>query len=79
MRGMSTEIRPRRYAAVATWSFKRLLRSHGEEPWKIVTNELSRATERGMRKFKSIGRALRFLDVYAGCAATSPWMGSSGV
>ena len=77
--------------------FKRLLRSHGSEPRKIVTDKLrsygvahrelmpdvihsteqyennraeqsherTRVRERGMRKFKSVGQAQRFLGAHA--------------
>ena len=83
--------------AAAKRFFKRLLRSHGDEPRKIVTDKLrsygvahrellpdvihdtskyannraeqshepTRVRERGMRRFKSVKRAQRFLGVHA--------------
>jgi len=83
--------------AAAKRFFKRLLRSHGEEPRKIVTDKLrsycvahreimpdvirdtsryannkaelshqpTRVRERGMRRFKSIDQAQRFLTVHS--------------
>ena len=86
-----------RDGATAKRFFKRLLRSHGDEPRKIVTDKLrsygvahrelipesihvtdryannraeqsheaTRVRERGMRKFKSVGQAQRFVTVHA--------------
>ena len=88
---------PKRDGAAAKRFFKRLLRNHGGEPRKIVTDKLrsygvahrelipetihvtdryannraeqshesTRVRERGMRRFKSIGQAQRFLGVHA--------------
>ena len=90
-------LQARRDGATARRFFKRLLRSHGSEPRKIVTDklrsygvahrelipeaihvtdqyannraeqshELTRARERGMRKFKSIKQAQCFLGAHA--------------
>jgi putative transposase len=90
-------LQKRRYGATAKCFFKRLLRSHGGEPRKIVTDKLrsysaahrelipesihstkqyennraeqsheaTRVRERGMRKFKSMRQAQRFLDAHA--------------
>ena len=90
-------LQARRDGATAKRFFKRLLRSNGGEPRKIVTDKLrsygvahreliseaihstelyennrveqsheaTRARERGMRKFKSIRQARRFLDAHA--------------
>ncbi|MFT4520244.1 MAG: putative transposase [Halioglobus sp.] len=90
-------LQKRRYGATAKRFFKRLLRSHGGEPRKIVTDKLrsysaahrelipesihstkqyennraeqsheaTRVRERGMRKFKSMRQAQRFLDAHA--------------
>lgn len=90
-------LQARRDGAAAKRFFKRLLRSHGVEPRKIVTDKLrsygvahrelipdtirstqqyennraeqsheaTRVRERGMRKFKSVGQAQRFLSVHA--------------
>ncbi len=90
-------LQARRDGAAAKRFFKRLLRSHGEEPRKIVTDKLrsygvarrelipdtihstqqyennraeqsheaTRVRERGMRKFKSIRQAQRFLGTHA--------------
>ncbi len=90
-------LQARRDGATAKRFFKRLLRSNGGEPRKIVTDKLrsygvahrelipeaihstelyennrveqsheaTRAQERGMRKFKSIRQAQRFLDAHA--------------
>jgi putative transposase len=90
-------LQARRDGAAAKRFFKRLLRSHGGEPRKIVTDKLrsygvahrelipetihsteqyennraeqsheaTRVRERGMRKFKSVGQAQRFLGVHA--------------
>ena len=90
-------LQARRDGATAKRFFKRLLRSNGGEPRKIVTDKLrsygvahrelipeaihstelyennrveqsheaTRARERGMRKFKSIRQAQRFLDAHA--------------
>jgi len=87
----------KRDGAAAKRFFKRLLRSHGREPRKIVTDKLrsygvvhrelmpeiihstqqcennraeqsheaTRVRERGMRKFKSVGQAQRFLVAHA--------------
>ncbi len=54
--------------------FKRLLRNHGGEPRKIVTDKLrsygvsheaTRIRERGMRRSKSVRQAQRFLGAHA--------------
>jgi putative transposase len=90
-------LQAKRDGAAAKRFFKRLLRSHGGEPRKIVTDKLrsygiahrelipeaihsteqyennraeqsheaTRVRERGMRKFKSLGQAQRFLGVHA--------------
>lgn len=90
-------LQARRDGATAKRFFKRLLRSNGGEPRKIVTDKLrsygvahrelipeaihstelyennrveqsheaTRVRERGMRKFKSIRQAQRFLDAHA--------------
>jgi putative transposase len=90
-------LQKRRDAKAAKRFFRRLLRSHGGEPRKIVTDKLrsygvahrelipesihdtsqyannraelshqpTRVRERGMRKFKSIRQAQRFLNVHA--------------
>jgi putative transposase len=90
-------LQARRDGAAAKRFFKRLLRSHGAEPIKIVTDKLcsygvahrelipeaihttqqyannrteqsheaTRVRERGMRRFKSVGQARRFLGVHA--------------
>ena len=90
-------LQARRDGAAAKRFFQRLLRSHGSEPRKIVTDKLrsygvahrelmpdvihdtsqyannraelshqpTRVRERGMRRFKSIGQAQRFLGVHA--------------
>ena len=90
-------LQARRDGAAAKRFFKRLLRSHGDEPRKIVTDKLrshgvaqrvlmpdvihsteqyennraeqshepTRVRERGMRKFKSIKQAQRFLNAHA--------------
>ena len=90
-------LQPKRDATAAKRFFKRLLRSHGSEPRKIVTDKLrsypvahrelmpgtihstqqyennraeqshetTRVRERGMRKFKSVGQAQRFLGAHA--------------
>ena len=87
----------RRNGAVAKRFFKRLLRNHGSEPRKIVTDKLrsygvahrelmpevihstqqyennraeqsheaTRVRERGMRRFKSVKQAQRFVTVHA--------------
>ena len=89
-------LQARRDGAVAKRFFKRLLRSHGSEPRKIVTDKLrsygvahrelipesvhdtsqyannraeqshepTRVRERGMRRFKSVGQAQRFLGAH---------------
>jgi putative transposase len=90
-------LQAKRDGAAAKRFFKRLLRSHGGEPRKIVTDKLrsygvahrelipeaihstkqygnnraeqsheaTRVRERGMRKFKSVGQAQRFLGPHA--------------
>jgi putative transposase len=90
-------LQAKRDGAAAKRFFKRLLRSHGGEPRKIVTDKLqsygvahrevipeaihsteqyennraeqsheaTRVRERGMRKFKSVGQAQRFLGTHA--------------
>ena len=90
-------LQAKRDGAAAKRFFKRLLRSHGGEPRKIVTDKLrsygvahrelipeaihdtsqyannraeqsheaTRVRERGMRKFKSVRQARRFLGVHA--------------
>ena len=90
-------LQTKRDGAAAKRFFKRLLRSHGGEPRKIVTDKLrsygvahrelmpdvihsseqyennraeqsheaTRVRERGMRKFKSVGQAQRFLGTHA--------------
>ena len=90
-------VQEKRDGAAAKRFFKRLLRSHGSEPRKIVTDKLrsygvahrelmpdvihstdryennraeqshenTRVRERGMRRFKSVGQAQRFLGVHA--------------
>ena len=90
-------LQARRDGAAAKRFFKRLLRSHGSEPRKIVTDRLrgygvahreliteaihvtdqyannraeqthepTRVRERGMRKFKSVGQAQRFVTAHA--------------
>ena len=90
-------LQARRDGAAAKRFFRRLLRSHGDEPRKIVTDKLrsygvahrevipeaihdnarhannraeqshesTRVRERGMRKFKSVGQAQRFLGAHA--------------
>ena len=90
-------LQARRDGAAAKRFFKRLLRSHGEEPRTIVTDKLlsycvahreimpdvnrdtsryannkaelshqpTRVRERGMRRFKSINQAQRFLTVHS--------------
>jgi putative transposase len=90
-------LQARRDGAAAKRFFRRLLRSHGGEPRKIVTDKLrsyqvahrelipdaihdtsqyannraeqsheaTRVRERGMRKFKSVRQAQRFLGVHA--------------
>ena len=90
-------LQAKRDGAAAKRFFKRLLRSHGEEPRKIVTDklrsygaahrelfpetvhstqqyennraeqshEVTRVRERGMRKFKSVKQAQRFLGAHA--------------
>lgn len=90
-------LQAKRDGATAKRLFRRLLRSHGTEPRKIVTNKLrsygvahrelmpetihsteqyennraeqsheaTRVRERGMRRFKSVGQAQRFLGVHA--------------
>ena len=90
-------LQTKRDGATAKRFFKRLLRSHGDEPRKIVTDKLrsygvahrelipetihstkryeniraeqsheaTRVRERGMRKFKSVVQAQRFVTVHA--------------
>ena len=90
-------LQAKRDGAAAKCFFKRLLRSHGDEPRNIVTDKLrsygvadrehipsvihyisqyannrveqsheaTRVRERGMRKFKSVSQAQRFLDGHA--------------
>jgi len=90
-------LQAKRDGAAAKRFFKRLLRSHGDEPRKIVTDKLrsygvahrelipetihsteqyennraeqsheaTRVRERGMRKFKSVRQAQRFLGAHA--------------
>ncbi len=90
-------LQARRNGAAAKRFFKRLLRSHGGEPRKIVTDKLrsygvahrelipdtihctqqyennraeqsheaTRVRERGMRRFKSMRQAQRFVDTHA--------------
>jgi putative transposase len=90
-------LQAKRDGAAAKRFFKRLLRSHGGEPRKIVTDklrsygvahrelmpetihstkqyennraaqshEVTRVRERGMRKFKSVGQAQRFVSAHA--------------
>jgi putative transposase len=90
-------LQARRDGAAAKRFFKRLIRKHGEEPRKIVTDklrsygvahrellpetvhrtkqyennrveqshEVTRVRERGMRKFKSIKQAQRFVTAHA--------------
>ena len=90
-------LQAKRDSAAANRFFRRLLRSHGCEPRKIVTDKLrsygvahrelipetihstkqyennraeqsheaTRVRERGMRKFKSVGQAQRFLGAHA--------------
>jgi putative transposase len=90
-------LQAKRDGATAKRFFRRLLRSHGSEPRKIVTDKLrsygvarrelipetihstvqyennraeqsheaTRVRERGMRKFKSVRQARRFLGVHA--------------
>ena len=90
-------LQTKRDGAAAKRFFRRLLRSHGDEPRKIVTDKLrsydvarrelmpdvihdnsqyannraeqsheaTRVRERGMRKFKSVKQAQRFLGAHA--------------
>ena len=90
-------LQAKRDGAAAKRFFKRLLRSHGGEPRRIVTDKLrsygvahrelvpetvhstqqyennraeqsheaTRVRERGMRKFKSVGQAQRFVTAHA--------------
>jgi putative transposase len=90
-------LQAKRDGATAKRFFRRLLRSHGGEPRKIVTDKLrsygvahrelipeaihstkqyennraeqshesTRVRERGMRRFKSVGQAQRFLGAYS--------------
>ena len=95
--GVDVYLQARRDGAAAKRFFKRLLRSHGGEPRKIVTDRLrsytvahrevtpdaihvtdqyvnnraeqsheaTRVRQRGMRKFKSVKQAQRFLGAHA--------------
>ena len=95
--GVDVYLQAKRDGAAAKRFFKRLLRSHGGEPRKIVTDKLrsygvaqrelipetihstkqyennraeqsheaTRVRERGMRRFKSVGQAQRFLGAHA--------------
>ena len=99
MKGVKADVflQARRDGNAAKRFFRRLLRSHGGEPRKIVTDKLrsygvahreiipeaihdtshyannraeqshepTRVRERGMRRFKSIGQAQRFLGTHA--------------
>ena len=90
-------LQAKRDGAAAKRFFRRLLRSHGGDPRKIVTDKLrsygvahlemtpetihitkqyennraeqshesTRVRERGMRKFKSVGQAQRFVNAHA--------------
>jgi putative transposase len=90
-------LQAKRDGATAKRFFKRLLRSNGSEPRKIITDKLrsypvahrevipesihvtdryannraeqsheaTRVRERGMRKFKSVGQAQKFLTAHA--------------
>ena len=90
-------LQSKRDGVAAKRFFKRLLRSHGGEPRKVVTDKLrsygvahrelipetihstkqyennraeqsheaTRVRERGMRKFKSVGQAQRFVSAHA--------------
>ena len=90
-------LQAKRDGASAKRFFRRLLRSHGDEPRKIVTDKLrsycvahrelipdvihdtsqyannraeqsheaTRVRERGMRRFKSVGQAQRFVTAHA--------------
>jgi putative transposase len=90
-------LQKRRDGAAAKRFFKRLLKTHHDEPRKIVTDKLrsydvahrelipdsihdksqytnnrvelshqpTRVRERGMRRFKSVGQAQRFLGVHS--------------
>ena len=90
-------LQARRDGTAAKRFFRRLLRSHGGDPRKIVTDKLrsygvahreltpetihstkqyennraeqshesTRVRERGMRKFKSVGQAQRFVNAHA--------------
>ena len=94
---MDVYLQAKRDGAAAKRFFKRLIRSYGGEPRKIVTDKLrsygvahrelmpdvihstkqyennraeqshetTRVRERGMRKFKSVGQAQRFLGAHA--------------
>jgi putative transposase len=94
---VDVHLQAKRDGAAAKRFFKRLLRSHGSEPRKIVSDKLrsypvacrelmpdtihstkqyennraeqsreaSRVRERGMRKFKSVKQAQRFLGAHA--------------
>jgi putative transposase len=72
-------LQKRRDGEAAKRFFKRLLKSHQGEPRKLVTDKLgiyrvahrelshqpTRVRERGMRRFKSMRQAQRFLGVHA--------------
>ena len=62
-------LQAKRDGAAAKRFFKRLLRSHGGEPRKIVTDKLRSygvaRRERGIRRFKSVVQAQRFLGAHA--------------
>jgi putative transposase len=62
-------LQKRRDGAAAKRFFKRLLKSHRDEHRKIVTDKLRSYgvahRERGMRRFKSVVQAQRFLGVHA--------------
>ena len=94
---VDVDLQAKRDGAAAKRFFRRLLRSHGGEPRKIVTDKLrsydvahrelilstihstkqygnnraeqsheaTRVRERGMRRFKSVRQAQRFLDAHA--------------
>jgi putative transposase len=95
---VDVHLQAKRDGAAAKRFFKRLLRSHGSEPRKVVTDKLrsypvahrevtpdaihvtnqyannraeqsheeTRVGERGMRKFKAVKQAQRFLGAHAG-------------
>jgi putative transposase len=100
-------LQKRRDGAAAKRFFKRLLKTHQDEPRKIVTDKLrsygvahrelipntihdtsqyannraelshqpTRVRERGMRRFKSIHQAQRFLGVHSAVYTNSIWVG----